>query len=48
MVTGKRQVIRAYNNVRFFKTDMSGKCDSIHSSAKDALTKLIEINFVEW
>jgi hypothetical protein len=24
----------------FFKTDMSGKCDSIHSSSKTALTKL--------
>lgn len=43
MVTGKEdnRIIRAYNNVRFFKTDMSGKCDSIHSSAKNALTKLI-------
>jgi lipopolysaccharide assembly outer membrane protein LptD (OstA) len=43
MVTGKEgnRIIRAYNNVRFFKTDMSGKCDSIHSSSKDALTKLI-------
>ena len=43
MVTGKEdnRVIRAYNNVRFYKSDMSGKCDSIHSSAKDALTKLI-------
>lgn len=43
MVTGKEdnRIIRAYNNVRFYKTDMSGKCDSIHSSAKDALTKLI-------
>jgi len=27
--------------VRFFKTDMSGKCDSIHSDQKKALTKLI-------
>ncbi|WP_066306935.1 OstA-like protein [Flavobacterium sp. TAB 87] len=43
MVTGKEdnRIIRAYNNVRFYKTDMSGKCDSIHSSAKTALTKLI-------
>ena len=43
MVTGKEdnRIIRAYNNVRFYKTDMSGKCDSIHSSAKNALTKLI-------
>ncbi|MGL5112731.1 MAG: OstA-like protein [Flavobacterium sp.] len=43
MVTGKEgnRIIRAFNNVRFFKTDMSGKCDSIHSSTKTALTKLI-------
>jgi lipopolysaccharide export system protein LptA len=43
MVTGKEgnRIIRAFNNVRFFKKDMSGKCDSIHSSSKIALTKLI-------
>jgi len=43
MVTGKpnNRVIRAFNNVRFYKTDMSGKCDSIHSDQKKALTKLI-------
>jgi lipopolysaccharide export system protein LptA len=43
MVTGKEnnRIIRAYNNVRFYKTDMSGKCDSLHSSSKTAITKLI-------
>ena len=43
MVTGKEgeRIIRAFNNVRFFKTDMSGKCDSIHSSSKISLTKMI-------
>lgn len=43
MVTGKEgdRIIRAFNNVRFFKSDMSGKCDSIHSSSKIGLTKLI-------
>jgi lipopolysaccharide export system protein LptA len=43
MVTGKEgdRIIRAYNNVRFYKIDMSGKCDSIHSRSKTALTKLI-------
>lgn len=43
MVTGKEgdRIIRAFNNVRFFKIDMSGKCDSIHSSSRTALTKLI-------
>ncbi|BFM44557.1 OstA-like protein [Flavobacterium sp. CFS9] len=43
MVTGKEgeRILRAYNNVRFYKIDMSGKCDSIHSNSKTALTKLI-------
>jgi lipopolysaccharide export system protein LptA len=43
MVTGKEgeRIIRAFNNVRFFKKDMSGKCDSIHSSSKISLTKMI-------
>ena len=43
MITGKpeNRIIRAFNNARFFKTDMSGKCDSIHSSQKTNLTQLI-------
>ena len=43
LITGKTgdRILRAFNNVRFFKTDMSGKCDSIHSNQKIALTKLI-------
>jgi len=43
LITGKpgERIIRAFNNVRFYKTDMSGKCDSIHSDQKIALTKLI-------
>ncbi|HNP31959.1 MAG TPA: OstA-like protein [Flavobacterium sp.] len=43
LITGKpgERIIRAFNNVRFYKTDMTGKCDSIHSDQKKALTKLI-------
>lgn len=43
IVTGKtgERVVRGFNNVRFFKTDLSGKCDSIHSDQKKALTQLI-------
>lgn len=43
IVTGKigERKITGFNNVRFFKTDLSGKCDSIHSDQKEALTKLI-------
>ncbi len=42
MVTGPEgnRIIRAFKNVRFYKIDMSGKCDSVHSSSKIALTKL--------
>ena len=43
LITGKKgeRIVRGFNNVRFYKNDMSGKCDSIHSSQKAALTKLI-------
>lgn len=43
LVTGppENRNIRAYNNVRFYNLDMSGKCDSLHSSNKNALSKLI-------
>ena len=43
IVSGPQEdrVIRAFNNVRFYKTDMSGKCDSLWSSNKSELTKLI-------
>lgn len=42
-VTGKpeNRIIRAYTNARFFKSDLSGKCDSIHSAQMSGLTKLI-------
>lgn len=49
LVTGKpdNRIIKAFNNARFYKIDLSGKCDSIHSSTKTALTKLIK-NPVLW
>jgi len=49
MVTGKTgaRIIRAYPNARIFRTDMQGKCDSIHSSQLTGLTKLIG-NPVVW
>lgn len=44
IVTGKagNRIIRGYNNARFFMTDMSGKCDSIHSDEAKGLTQLIK------
>jgi lipopolysaccharide export system protein LptA len=43
LVTGSTEdrTVRAFNNVRFYKKDMSGKCDSIHANNKSELTKLI-------
>lgn len=43
LVTGKQgeRIIRGFNNTRIFKTDMSGKCDSIHSNQKVGLTQMI-------
>ncbi len=43
VVTGKPQerIIRGYNNARFYKKDMSGKCDSIHYDQKKGLTQMI-------
>ncbi|MFD2601418.1 OstA-like protein [Flavobacterium suzhouense] len=44
IVTGKpgERIIRGYNNARFYKLDMSGKCDSIHSDEKKGLTQMIK------
>ena len=49
LITGKsgERIVRAFNNVRFYKTDLSGKCDSIHSDQKTGLTKLIK-NPILW
>lgn len=44
VVTGKpgSRIMRGYNNARFYKSDMNGKCDSIHSDEKRGLTQLIK------
>ena len=49
MVTGKPEarVLRAFRNAKFYKTDMSGKCDSIHSAEATGITQLIT-NPVLW
>jgi lipopolysaccharide export system protein LptA len=43
LITGKpeNRIIRGYNNARFLKKDMSGKCDSIHYNQKTGLTKML-------
>ncbi|PCH76285.1 MAG: hypothetical protein COB98_06630 [Flavobacteriaceae bacterium] len=44
MITGKpeHRVLRAFSNVKFFKNDMSGKCDSMHVDQKSGLTQLFK------
>ena len=45
MVTGKpdNRIVKAYYNAKIFKTDLSGKSDSIHSDQKTGVTKLLNI-----
>jgi lipopolysaccharide export system protein LptA len=49
MVTGKPEarILRAFRNAKFFKTDLSGKCDSIHYTQIDGITQLIK-NPILW
>ncbi|MFD2824251.1 OstA-like protein [Lacinutrix iliipiscaria] len=46
MVTGKaeKRITRAYRNAKFFKSDMSGKADSVHVNHKTGLTQLINLS----
>ncbi|RNC90305.1 MAG: OstA-like protein [Allomuricauda sp.] len=43
MVTGKpeERILRAFRNAKFYKTDLSGKCDSIHFDERTGVTQLI-------
>jgi len=49
LVTGKsdKRILRAYRRVKFFKTNLRGKCDSIHSNQETGLTQLLR-NPVLW
>lgn len=44
MVTGKpeERIIKAFNYVKFYKTDMQGKCDSLVTNQKTGLTELFK------
>ncbi|WP_238566281.1 hypothetical protein [Jejuia pallidilutea] len=46
MVTGKpeKRITRIFRNVKLYKSDMSGKADSIHVNHESGLTQLININ----
>lgn len=49
MVTGppEKRIVRAFRNAKFYKTNMSGKCDSIHSAETTGLIQLVR-NPVLW
>ncbi|PLB19177.1 MAG: hypothetical protein TRG1_2049 [Flavobacteriaceae bacterium FS1-H7996/R] len=46
MVTGKpeNRIVRAYYNAKIYKSDLSGKADSIHSNQKTGLTQFINLS----
>lgn len=46
MVTGKpdHRIVRAYYDAKIYKSDLSGKADSIHSNQKTGITELINLN----
>ena len=46
MITGKpeKRVIRGFYDVRIFKSNMSGRSDSLYSDQQSGLTKLINLN----
>jgi len=43
MVTGKpdERIVRAFRNAKFYKTDLSGKCDSIHYEQQTGITQMV-------
>ncbi|NVJ88206.1 MAG: hypothetical protein HWD82_02035 [Flavobacteriaceae bacterium] len=49
LVTGKskKRIIRTYHNVKIFKSDLQGKCDSIFTNEETGLTKMYR-NPVLW
>lgn len=49
LVTGKpeKRIIRTFNNVKIFKSNLQGKCDSIHTNQENGLTQMFR-NPVLW
>lgn len=42
LVTGPKEdrIVRSYRNVKIFKTDLQGKCDSLHTDQESGITKM--------
>jgi len=49
LVTGKakHRIVRTYHNVKIFKSDLQGKCDSLHTDQSTGLTRMFK-NPVLW
>lgn len=49
LITGKpdNRILRVYHHAKFFKTDLQGKCDSIHSNQSTGLLQMIR-NPILW
>ena len=49
LITGKpkKRIVRTFHNVKFFKSDLQGKCDSIHTNQTNGLTRMFK-NPVIW
>ena len=49
LITGqpKKRIIRTYHNVKIFKSDLQGKCDSIHTNQESGVSKMFR-NPVIW
>lgn len=49
LVTGKKdnRIMRTYHNVKIFKSNLQGKCDSIHSNQATGLTRMFK-NPILW
>ncbi|MFC2110039.1 OstA-like protein [Bacteroidota bacterium] len=49
LITGKPndRIVRAYHHVKIFKSDLQGKCDSLHTKQSIGLTKLFK-NPILW
>lgn len=44
LITGKpeKRIVRIFNNVKIFKSNLQGKCDSIHTSQVNGLTRMFK------
>ena len=49
LLTGKteKRIVRIFKNVKIFKSDLQGKCDSIHTSQNTGLTRMFN-NPILW